>query len=87
MERSDLLQKNANIFSVQGKALNKVGKGKDTRVLVVGNPCNTNALIASRHAPKIPAENFAAMTKLVSFSFLCSFSFLSFFLSSRFLIV
>jgi len=64
MERGDLLMKNAEIFSVQGKALNKVGKGKDTRVIVVGNPANTNALIASRNAPKIPAQNFAAMTKL-----------------------
>jgi malate dehydrogenase len=64
MERADLLQKNADIFSAQGKALNKAGKGKDTRVIVVGNPCNTNALIASRWAPKIPAQNFAAMTNL-----------------------
>jgi len=64
MERADLLLKNAEIFSVQGKALNSVGKGKDTRVLVVGNPANTNALIASRNAPKIPAENFSAMTRL-----------------------
>jgi malate dehydrogenase len=64
MERADLLMKNAEIFSVQGKALNTVGKGKDTRVLVVGNPANTNALIASRNAPKIPPQNFGAMTKL-----------------------
>lgn len=64
MERGDLLKKNAEIFSVQGKALNAVAKGKDTRVIVVGNPANTNALIASRNAPKIPPQNFAAMTKL-----------------------
>jgi len=64
MERGDLLLKNAEIFSVQGKALNQVGKGKDTRVVVVGNPANTNALIASANAPKIPKQNFAAMTKL-----------------------
>jgi malate dehydrogenase len=65
MERGDLLMKNAEIFSVQGKALNSVAKGKDTRVIVVGNPANTNALIASRNAPKIPANNFGAMTRLV----------------------
>jgi len=64
MERADLLNKNAAIFSAQGKALNKAGKGKDTRVLVVGNPANTNAMIASRNAPNIPAINFSAMTKL-----------------------
>jgi len=64
MERGDLLQKNAEIFSVQGKALNKVGRTKDTRVVVVGNPANTNALIASANAPNIPKKNFAAMTKL-----------------------
>jgi len=64
MERADLLLKNADVFSVQGKALNKVAKGKDTRVLVVGNPANTNAMIAARNAPTIPAENFSAMTRL-----------------------
>jgi len=64
MERADLLLKNADIFSVQGKALSKVAKGKDTRVLVVGNPANTNAMIAARNAPNIPAENFSAMTRL-----------------------
>jgi len=64
MERGDLLLKNAEIFSVQGKALNRVGKGKDTRVAVVGNPANTNAMIAQRNAPKIPVENFMAMTRL-----------------------
>lgn len=66
MERGDLLLKNADIFSTQGKALNKAAKGKDTRVIVVGNPANTNAMIAAANAPSIPAENFAAMTRLVS---------------------
>lgn len=64
MERGDLLLKNADIFSTQGKALNKVAKGKDTRVIVVGNPANTNAMIAAANAPNIPGENFAAMTRL-----------------------
>jgi malate dehydrogenase len=64
MERGDLLLKNADIFSVQGKALNKAAKGKDTRVVVVGNPANTNAMIAAANAPSIPGENFAAMTRL-----------------------
>jgi len=64
MERGDLLTQNAEIFSVQGKALNKVAKGKNTRVLVVGNPANTNAMICQRSAPNIPSVNFGAMTKL-----------------------
>jgi len=64
MERGDLLFKNAEIFATQGKSLNKFAKGKDTRVLVVGNPANTNALIAQRNAPKIPIENFTSMTRL-----------------------
>lgn len=64
MERGDLLLKNADIFSTQGKALNKAAKGKDTRVIVVGNPANTNAMIAAANAPNIPGENFAAMTRL-----------------------
>jgi len=64
MERADLLLKNAEIFAHQGKALNKFAKGKDTRVLVVGNPANTNALIAQRNAPNIPPENFTAMMRL-----------------------
>jgi len=64
MECGDLLMKNVEIFATQGKALNKVAKGKDTRILVVGNPANTNALIAQRNAPKIPPENFSAMTRL-----------------------
>jgi len=64
MERADLLLKNAEIFATQGKALNRFAKGKDTRVIVVGNPANTNALIAQRNAPQIPPENFSAMTRL-----------------------
>ena len=63
MERKDLLEANANIFSAQGKALNKVA-GKDIRVLVVGNPANTNALIAQRNAPDIDPRRFTAMTRL-----------------------
>jgi len=64
MERADLLMANAQIFSAQGKSLNAFARGKDTRVLVVGNPANTNALIASHHAPNIPKANFSAMTRL-----------------------
>lgn len=63
MERKDLLEANAAIFSVQGKALN-AGASRDVRVLVVGNPANTNALIASSNAPDLPAGNFTAMTRL-----------------------
>lgn len=63
MERSDLLQANAEIFSVQGKALNKAAK-KDVKVLVVGNPANTNALIAQANAPDIDPGQFTAMTRL-----------------------
>jgi malate dehydrogenase len=72
MERGDLLLKNADIFSTQGKALNKAAKGKDTRVIVVGNPANTNAMIAAANAPNIPGENFAAMTRLVCVLFFYS---------------
>lgn len=64
MERGDLLMANAEIFAAQGKALNSAGKGDKTRVLVVGNPANTNALIASHHAASIPKANFSAMTRL-----------------------
>jgi len=64
MERGDLLTKNAEIFSVQGKALNSHAKGPKTRIIVVGNPANTNALIASHNAPRIPASNFSALTRL-----------------------
>jgi len=63
MERKDLLLENAKIFSVQGKALNKHAS-RDVRVLVVGNPANTNALIALSNAPDLPAGNFTAMTRL-----------------------
>ncbi len=63
MERKDLLEANAAIFSVQGKAINDHAS-RDIKVLVVGNPANTNALIASSNAPDIPAGNFTAMTRL-----------------------
>ena len=63
MERRDLLSANAGIFSEQGKALNAVA-GRDVRVLVVGNPCITNCLIARGNAPDIPAERWFAMTRL-----------------------
>ncbi len=63
MERKDLLEANAQIFSVQGKAINDHAS-RDIRVLVVGNPANTNALIASSNAPDIDARNFTAMTRL-----------------------
>lgn len=63
MERADLLKENAKIFSVQGKALNDHAS-KDVRVLVVGNPANTNALIASRNAPTLDPRQFTAMTRL-----------------------
>jgi malate dehydrogenase len=63
MERKDLLEANAQIFSVQGKAINNHAS-RDIRVLVVGNPANTNALIASSNAPDIDAGNFTAMTRL-----------------------
>jgi malate dehydrogenase len=63
MERKDLLEANAQIFSVQGKAINDHAN-RDIRVLVVGNPANTNALIASSNAPDIDPGNFTAMTRL-----------------------
>ena len=63
MERSDLLQANAAIFSTQGRALNDHA-ARDVKVLVVGNPANTNCLIAQRNAPDLPARNFTAMTRL-----------------------
>ncbi len=63
MERKDLLEANAAIFSVQGKAINDHAD-RNIRVLVVGNPANTNALIASSNAPDIDASNFTAMTRL-----------------------
>jgi malate dehydrogenase len=63
MERKDLLLANAQIFSAQGKALN-AHADRSLRVLVVGNPANTNALIASRNAPDLNPRNFTAMTRL-----------------------
>ena len=63
MERKDLLEANAQIFSVQGKAINDHAS-RDIRVLVVGNPANTNALIASSNAPDISPAQFTAMTRL-----------------------
>jgi malate dehydrogenase len=63
MERKDLLLANAQIFSVQGKALDAVAD-RGVKVLVVGNPANTNSLIAQRNAPGIDARNFTAMTRL-----------------------
>jgi malate dehydrogenase len=63
MERGDLLSANGAIFSVQGAALNRHA-ADDLRVLVPGNPANTNALIAMRNAPDIPPERFSAMTRL-----------------------
>ena len=63
MERGDLLSANGGIFKPQGEAIN-AGAASDIRVLVVGNPANTNALIASSHAPDVPASRFTAMTRL-----------------------
>jgi malate dehydrogenase len=63
MERADLLQANGAIFTAQGKAMSGAA-ASDIRVLVVGNPANTNALIAQRNAPKIPGNRFTAMTRL-----------------------
>ncbi|MDO8143076.1 MULTISPECIES: malate dehydrogenase [Isoptericola] len=63
MERADLLEANGGIFGPQGKAIND-GAADDVRVLVVGNPANTNALIAAAHAPDVPADRFTAMTRL-----------------------
>jgi malate dehydrogenase len=63
MERKDLLEANGAIFTVQGKALSD-NAAPNIRVLVVGNPANTNALIAMNNAPRIPRERFTAMTRL-----------------------
>jgi malate dehydrogenase len=63
MERKDLLQVNAEIFSVQGRALNEVAN-RNVKVLVTGNPANTNALIALKNAPDLQPENFSSMTRL-----------------------
>jgi malate dehydrogenase len=63
MERKDLLLENAKIFTEQGRALNEVAS-RDVKVLVVGNPANTNAYIAMKSAPDLPAKNFTAMLRL-----------------------
>ncbi|MDQ3742146.1 MAG: malate dehydrogenase [Actinomycetota bacterium] len=63
MERADLLEANGAIFKPQGEALN-AGAADDVKILVVGNPANTNALIAAHNAPDIPNERFTAMTRL-----------------------
>lgn len=63
MERGDLLSANGAIFTAQGRALNEVA-ADDVRILVTGNPANTNALIAMKNAPDIPAERFNALTRL-----------------------
>jgi malate dehydrogenase len=63
MERGDLLEANGGIFKPQGEAIN-AGAADDIKVLVVGNPANTNALIAQSHAPDVPAGRFTAMTRL-----------------------
>ena len=63
MERKDLLSANVKIFKAQGSALDQYAK-KSVKVVVVGNPANTNCLIASKFAPTIPAENFSCLTRL-----------------------
>jgi malate dehydrogenase len=63
MERKDLLEVNAEIFAVQGKALNEVAN-RNVKVLVTGNPANTNTLIALKNAPDLRPENFSSMTRL-----------------------
>src|SRR3954464_12319298 len=63
MERGDLLSVNGGIFGPQGEAINKEA-ASDVRILVVGNPCNTNCLIARAHAPDVPADRWFAMTRL-----------------------
>ena len=63
MERRDLLEANGGIFAPQGRAIN-AGASDDVRILVVGNPANTNALIAQSAAPDVPADRFTAMTRL-----------------------
>ena len=63
MERADLLEANGGIFKPQGEAIN-AGAADDVKVLVVGNPANTNSLIAQSHAPDVPRERFTAMTRL-----------------------
>ena len=64
MERGDLLSINGKVFTAQGKAI-AANAAEDIRVLVVGNPCNTNCLIAMKNAPSIPQDRFYAMTMLM----------------------
>ena len=63
MERKDLLAANVRIFKEQGLALDRVAS-RDVKVVVVGNPANTNAFVCSRYAPSIPKENFSCLTRL-----------------------
>src|SRR5579872_1857662 len=63
MERKDLLEANGAIFTVQGKAINEVAK-RSVKILVVGNPANTNAYIAMKSAPDLPRDSFTAMLRL-----------------------
>ncbi|MCG7631086.1 malate dehydrogenase [Gordonia McavH-238-E] len=63
MERADLLTANSDIFATQGSVINEVA-ADDIRVIVVGNPANTNAAVAAAHAPEVPAERFTALTRL-----------------------
>jgi malate dehydrogenase (NADP+) len=70
MERADLIQQNGQIFKVQGQALNQ-SADKNCKVLVVGNPCNTNALIAMENAPNIPRRNFHAVSQQNGVSCIC----------------
>jgi len=63
MERRDLLDINGQLFQKNGLALNE-SASKDCKVVVVGNPCNTNALIAMRNAPRLDPRNFSALTRL-----------------------
>ncbi len=63
MSRADLIRANGPIFTSQGKAINDAA-GPDVRIMTVANPCNTNALIARSHAPKVPADRWFAMTRL-----------------------
>lgn len=63
MERKELMEKNINIFKLMGEAIER-NASADIKVLIVGNPANTNALICSRFAPKVPTKNFTAMTRL-----------------------
>src|SRR3954447_4435029 len=63
MSRADLIRANGPIFTGQGRAIEQAA-GPGVRVLTVANPCNTNALIARSHAPRVPAENWFAMTRL-----------------------